>query len=263
MNQETSSPEQSLRPEIRTALICAAVGGLAAWGLFNNISHFPLIFSGIMILVGLLPVWRAPRDRPAVRTAILLLGGAVAAAGWSYRIQLSRDAQVASQERILAAIEGKVAPSSAGFDPLNTEAALWNEASSYAADATLVTFWARWCSPCWKEMDELEELHREHGSKNLRIVAVTRYDTPEDPDKRQSDLEKAQRFLTSRDITYPAAITDSDAFYAGFNLSTPPGLALIDGAGRIVDFAVGIDRARDLMRQAVELASAGPAAPAP
>ena len=74
-------------------------------------------------------------------------------------------------------------------------------------------------------------------------------------DQRNSDFAKAQRFLEGRDLTYPAAITDADDLYSAYRVRSPPGTALVDDQGRVVDFAISLDSARDLMRRAVSMVS--------
>jgi thiol-disulfide isomerase/thioredoxin len=160
---------------------------------------------------------------------------------------------------VLEEIRGPTLPAPVGFEPLNLDEVAWNRAASLEAAATLIAFWARWCLPCWKEMEELDDLDRRHHADGLEVLAVTRYEDPGDPAERRSDFDKAVAFLDGRDLTIPAAITDRDELYAACRVTTPPGLVLVDAGGRVVDFAIGLDRAREVMQRAVAmLADAAP-----
>ncbi len=236
------------------AAACSLVGVLAARGVFNSISGFPTVFAGICLIFGLFAIWtQRPRKAVVGRVLVLLLGAAVAVGGSMYQRRII-DASIAERQAVVTdEIRGSVLPTPIGFDPLNRDQASWDAAAALDADATLVTFWARWCSPCWKEMEELEELYREHADRGLQVLAVTRYDEPDDSDERQSDFDKAVDFLERRDLSYPAAITDSDELFAACRLTSPPGLALVDADGRVVDFAIGLEKARGLMDQAVAM----------
>jgi hypothetical protein len=107
-------------------------------------------------------------------------------------------------------------------------------------------------------MAELEGLYQRHKDKGLRVLAVTRYEKPEDADERRSDFAKGQQFLERREISYPAAITDRDDIYRAYHVRSPPGLALVDDQGRIVDFAISLESARSLMQRAAALVAEAP-----
>ena len=249
---------------ILMAIACAVVGVLAALGKFNSIMGFPWIFALVCLALGAHSLWRErPRRAPALHAAFLVAGVAVAIGGWVVQVR-AVEAHVDQRERqVVAELQGRTVPSLLGLEPLNTDRQTWDEAASLTAKATLVTFWARWCSPCWKEMAELEELYRRHQSQGLRVVALTRYDRPEDEEERRSDFAKAREFLRSREFSYPAAITDNDDIYRAYRVPTPPGLVLVDDRGTVVDYAVGLERARSLMSQATALVGGSAALPVP
>ena len=245
---------------ILTATACTVVGVLAALGKFNSILNFPVIFAFICLLLGGLSLWREkPRRAIVARTAILLAGVAMAVGGWVYQGRQIDERLTDRRLQVLEAIQGSVVPRLTGLEPLNTDLATWDAAASFTARATVITFWARWCSPCWKEMDELEELYQRYKDQGLRVLAVTRYDDPEDAGRRRSDFAKGQQFLKRREISYPSAITDRVDIYRAYHVPSPPGLALVDDQGRILDFAISLESARSLMQKAAELVAAAPA----
>ena len=256
-------PPKSIYTEsVVTAIVCAVVGLLAARGTFNSVMNFPVIFTAIVVgFAGLSLRRERPRQKTVVRAAILAVGAVLAVAGWSHQGRVIERSQIDARLLILEEIQGSTAPSLADLEPLNTDQESWETAAAFRYPATIITFWARWCSPCWKEMEELEQLHRQLQGQGLRVVAITRYDTPEDDDARSSDFAKATDFLEKRGITYPSAITDRDDVYGAFRVASPPGAVLIDGRGQVVDFAISLESVRVLMEKASAMvAAAEPAA---
>jgi peroxiredoxin len=45
--------------------------------------------------------------------------------------------------------------------------------ADYKGNVVLLNVWATWCGPCRVEMPSMEALHRDFGSKGLRVVAVS------------------------------------------------------------------------------------------
>jgi peroxiredoxin len=59
----------------------------------------------------------------------------------------------------------------------------------------LISFWATWCEPCKKEMDQLQTLFEAHKDKGLMILSIS-MDEPE----TQGD---ARPFVKQRGFTFP------------------------------------------------------------
>lgn len=243
---------------IRLALATAVVGGLAAFGVFSMMTGFPLVFGAVCLVMGFASLWR---NRGTVRvlasTVLLLVGAAVPVAGYLQHFRVVRASEARVQAHLAAELVGTPAPALVGLEPLNTGLDALAEASSYESAATLVTFWATWCSPCYAEMEELEELYRRHRDDGLSVVAITRYDEPGDSEDRRADREGSARFARRRGLTYPVAITGEADVYRGFRVDNVPRTALVDNQGTIVGYAVGLAGARDLMRQAAARVAAG------
>ncbi|MDX1502648.1 MAG: TlpA disulfide reductase family protein [Thermoanaerobaculia bacterium] len=236
------------------ASACAVVGILAARGVFNSIFGFPWVFALVCLGLGLVSLWRdRPRRALAARAGILLAGAAAAVGGSLWQAREIERAIAERERQLQMELRGLSVPSLEGLEPLNVTLASWNRSASFSAPATIVTFWARWCSPCWKEMAELDELYREHRDDGLEVVAITRYDDPENPAKRRADRDRARRFLDNRGTGYPAAITDRDDLYRAYRVPGPPRTALVDDRGKVVAYAIGIEGVRRLMAEAVAL----------
>jgi thiol-disulfide isomerase/thioredoxin len=75
--------------------------------------------------------------------------------------------------------------------------------TSMAADTTyIVNFWATWCSPCVREIDYFEELHRETISAPVRVYLIS-LDFPNQVERRLIP------FLKEKEITAPVfLVTD-------------------------------------------------------
>jgi len=253
-----------MRRTILLASACVGVGFLAALGLFNSIVNFPIIFALVCLVLGAGSLWRERSQGSVILRAVILAAGAsLAVSGWAYQGRLVEQRLEERRVQVLAELEGRPASSLAGLEPLNTDPGTWDEASAFSAKATVVTFWARWCSPCWKEMAELEELYGRYRAEGLSVVAVTRYDQPEDPEERRSDFAKAQKFLRQRGHTFPAAITDDGSLYEAYRVPSPPAAVLIGEDGIVIDYAIGLEDARVLMERAVALVGAGDSAGEP
>jgi thiol-disulfide isomerase/thioredoxin len=243
---------------------CAVVGALAAVGKFNSIMNFPVIFALICLGFGLASLWR---DRARVAVApvafLLLLGVALAVGGWVYQKQVIRASLQTFQEEVFASLGGKPAPRLAGLDALNTDLRALEEAASLTSRATIIAFWATWCSPCWKEMAELEELYQEHRGQGLTVLAIADYDHPEDEEGRQKDRAAAEEFLDRRGFHYPAALTANDEIFRAYKVRSIPSTALVDAEGNLVAYGVGLDGARSLMSKAAALVTGVKAAAEP
>jgi peroxiredoxin len=62
----------------------------------------------------------------------------------------------------------------------------------------LISFWATWCEPCKKEMDQLQVLYEAHKDKGLMILSIS-MDEPE----TQGD---ARPFVKQRGFTFPVLL---------------------------------------------------------
>ena len=242
------------RSSVQLFVAMAVVGGLAAFGTFNSIMNFPLVFGGICLALGWFNLWR---NRATVRAApwalLLLVGAALPVAGWLHQQNIVRESQARAQARTFELLGGTEAPALVGLEPLNTDSQALAAATSYAGPATIVAFWATWCSPCYVEMEELDELYRKHREHGLSVVAITRYGDSMEPEKRRQVRESSAKFARKRAFTFPVAITAEDDLYRAFQVLGIPRTVLVDGDGTIVGYAVGLDGARELMRKAEQM----------
>ena len=244
-------------------IACSVVGGMAALGLFTSVMNFPWIFALVCLFFGVLSLRKNSTLALVPRALLVMLGVAVAIAGWRVQVHSVQQRLEQTQREVFAELGGKIAPPLTGLQPLNTEAAALQHAASLSSRATIITFWARWCSPCWKELPELDEFYRQHEANGLAVVAITGYDEPDDASVRQEEFVKAQDFIRDRGLTFPGAITTDNAVFRSYQVRSLPSAALIDAQGTLVAYGVGVDGGREVMRQALSLLQDDRAAASP
>jgi len=91
----------------------------------------------------------------------------------------------------------------------------------------IVTFWASWCSPCKKEMPQLQRILESTGSDKLRVVGIS-LDKPE-------KINKAKMFVKNKNFGF-TYLFDPNGLYGKKKLHIPavPHLVLLDGENRMV-----------------------------
>ena len=229
---------------------CAVVGILATRGMFLSMSGFPWIFGVVCLAIGSISLLRKPRVAIAVRFMLLVIGTALAFGGWIGQSRLAERNRVSAQSASFVALEGRPASSLAGLEPLNVEPDTLEAAISYSSKVTIVTFWARWCSPCWTELPELNAFYEKHKDNGLVVIAVTKYDRHEGEAARQDEFEKAQQAIADYELTIPAGIAPDNEIHKAFEVSSIPCVALIDSEGTVIGYGVGIQGGRDIMAEA-------------
>lgn len=63
---------------------------------------------------------------------------------------------------------------------LNTLQGVAINSKKLAGRVIILNFWATWCGPCKEEMPSLERLHQKFPSDQLKILAVTTENRPQD-----------------------------------------------------------------------------------
>lgn len=91
----------------------------------------------------------------------------------------------------------------------------------------VLNFWARFCTPCWSEMPELQAFYEEYEDR-IQLVGVdvgqfTGLGSPKD----------AGRLLDSLGITYPAGYTDDGRVVRDYQIRAMPTTAFITADGEL------------------------------
>jgi len=82
----------------------------------------------------------------------------------------------------------------------------------------VVNFWATWCSPCVKEIEYFEELHRQNASLGVKVLLVS-LDFPKHADTRVipflKEKEISAEVLLMTDLDYNSWIDLIDTSWSG------------------------------------------------
>lgn len=96
--------------------------------------------------------------------------------------------------------------------------------SQYHGKVVLIDIWASWCGPCRVSFPLYDQLYKELKSKGFVILAIN----------TDTDLEKANRFLSETYVSYPVLSDPDGRVVSQFNPSTMPYALLLDRQGNIV-----------------------------
>jgi thiol-disulfide isomerase/thioredoxin len=106
---------------------------------------------------------------------------------------------------------------------------------------TVVNLWASWCSPCVKEMPDLEQVHRAAAGK-VRFLGVNTDDA----------VSNARARIVGTGVTYPSVADPDERVRAAIAAPGLPATLLVDAEGRIVHRQFGpidAERLTELLRE--------------
>ena len=91
----------------------------------------------------------------------------------------------------------------------------------------VLNFWARFCTPCWSEMPELQSFYEEYEDR-VQLVGIdvgqfTGLGSPKD----------AGKLLDSLGITYPAGYTDDASVVRRYQIRAMPTTAFVTADGKL------------------------------
>ncbi len=102
-------------------------------------------------------------------------------------------------------------------------------------DLTLVNIFTTWCSPCVKEIPELEKLYQEYKDKGVGIVGVVLDTVGEDGGVDEDSVSAAKELQEKTGATYPFLIPDEGKLNGRLNgINAFPETFFVDKNGDIV-----------------------------
>jgi len=94
----------------------------------------------------------------------------------------------------------------------------------------LLDFWATWCGPCRRELPTVAKLHKELATKGLAVVAVN----------VGEPAETVNAFLKKNNYALPVWLDVNTEVSAKYGASSIPTLVVIDKAGTVSAYKVGV-----------------------
>lgn len=91
----------------------------------------------------------------------------------------------------------------------------------------VISFWATWCSPCKKELENMAEVYEEWQKETgVKIVAISIDDA--------RNASKVKPYITAKELPYEVYIDENQDFKRAMNVNNVPHTFLVDGKGNIV-----------------------------
>lgn len=109
----------------------------------------------------------------------------------------------------------------------------------------VVNFWATWCTPCLKEMPELQAFHDDQRGRAVVVGVNFESQSP----------DKIRAFVAELAITFPVVLSGGRPV-PGFDLRGLPTTFLISPTGELVDTHLGLVNAAMLVKTLDELEAA-------
>ncbi|NND94846.1 MAG: TlpA family protein disulfide reductase [Flavobacteriales bacterium] len=91
----------------------------------------------------------------------------------------------------------------------------------------IINFWATWCSPCKKELNNIAEVYDDWVDETgVKIIAISI------DDSRTS--RNVKRYVDASGWDYEVYLDENSDFKRAMNVTVPPTTFLVDGNGKVV-----------------------------
>ncbi len=91
----------------------------------------------------------------------------------------------------------------------------------------VISFWATWCSPCKKELENMAEVYEDWQKETgVKIIAISIDDA--------RNASKVKPYIVSKGLPYDVYIDENQDFKRAMNVNNVPHTFLVDGEGHII-----------------------------
>ena len=101
--------------------------------------------------------------------------------------------------------------------------------ADFSGKFLILNFWATWCSPCLKEMPDLDHVYQSLGPENLVVLAVSMGESQ----------ERVRKFLKKRNYSFPVMTDPEMEITRLYGVRNIPITYLVDPSGVILGRALG------------------------
>ncbi|MBX2873349.1 MAG: TlpA family protein disulfide reductase [Saprospiraceae bacterium] len=226
-------------------LINIALGVLAFTGFFEGKDLLPILLGGLFVVAGLVFLFVKRKEMAMAKLVgfAILLASSWAVNHLHFNVYSAQKVSE-SRENSIEILQGSQAPTltySQSFNQVGEEAF-----STYVKnhEFTILNFWATWCAPCLKEMPLLDEFYQKNQGRKIGLVGFTDYRSR---GKDEKELNKIKNIVDKLHISYPILVDSTTKVRAAYRADVLPATVLIDNAGNVLDYQIGIDGAEKIM----------------
>ena len=101
--------------------------------------------------------------------------------------------------------------------------------ADFSGKFLILNFWATWCSPCLKEMPDLDQVYQSLGPEKLTVLAVSMGES----------RERVRKFLKKRNYNFPVMTDPEMEITRLYGVRNIPITYLVDPSGVIIGRALG------------------------
>jgi thiol-disulfide isomerase/thioredoxin len=116
------------------------------------------------------------------------------------------------------------------------------DSRTFRGKYALIVFWASWCGPCRAEHPKLNALYDKYKDHGLQIIGVS---IDQDVSKWKEAIRKDELHWTTQVIEPAARAGELAQFY---EINAIPTSLLIDKEGKIVQFDIGLNEVKSILR---------------
>lgn len=99
---------------------------------------------------------------------------------------------------------------------------------------TMVNVWATYCSPCIKELPDLEKLNKEIEADGVQVIGILSDVVYSDENYNEDNWKLGEDILKEKGVTYPTIMCDVSSFQEQIRIDAVPTTFFVDENGKLV-----------------------------